>query len=33
MNHLDGYQTDTNKTIKDTEVRVTNFTSSDSIYP
>ena len=32
MNHVDGYQTDTNKTVKYTEVRDTNFTSSDSIF-
>ena len=30
---LDGYQTDTNKTVTDTGDRVTDFTASDSIFP
>ena len=30
---LDGYQTDTDKTITDTGDRVTDFTASDSIFP
>ncbi len=30
---LDGYQTDTDKTVTDTGDRVTDFTTSDSIFP
>lgn len=30
---LDGYQTDTNKTVTDTEAGESNFTASHSIFP
>ncbi len=30
---LDGYQTDTDKTVTDTGDRVTDFATSDSIFP
>ncbi len=30
---LDGYQTDTDKTVTDTEGRLSEFTSSSSIFP
>ena len=30
---LDGYQTDTNRSITDTESGVSDFTSTDSIFP